>query len=268
MTRVTVGDVEIVALSDGPGVFPATRVFPNAGDALVRYAHLLDAEGNIHQNFGSFLLRADGRTVLVDTGNGPEREGRLMRELDSAGVRTDEIDTVIFTHLHGDHTGWNLQREDGKPRFSRARYLVPKGDWDHGIAQNREGGSFNRDIRPLEALGVLDLIEGERPISPSLTTLPTPGHTPGHTTIVVRSGGAEAYILGDAFLSPIDVAEMDWATSWDGDAETTVRTRHMLAARIEAADALVGASHLPAPGLGHFVVVGGRRAWRGVSLVG
>jgi len=266
MTKVRVGDVEIVALSDGPGVYPATRVYPDHADDLAPYAHLLDAEGNIHQNFGSFLLRADGRTVLVDAGNGPERDGPLMRELAEAGVQPSDIDVVIFTHLHGDHTGWNLQREDGKPRFARARYLVPKGDWDHGIAQNREGGSFNRDVRPLESLGVLDLIEGEHVISPSLVTLPTPGHTPGHTTIVVRSGGQEGYILGDAFLSPIDVAEIEWASSWDSDAETTVRTRRMLAERIEAVDALVGASHLPAPGLGRFVVVEGRRSWQGVTL--
>ena len=98
------------------------------------------------------------------------------------------------------------------------------------------------------------------------STLPTPGHTPGHTTIVVRSGGQEAYILGDAFLSPIDVEEIEWASSWDSDAETTVRTRRMLAQRIDATNALIGASHLPAPGLGRFVVVDGCRSWQGVTL--
>jgi glyoxylase-like metal-dependent hydrolase (beta-lactamase superfamily II) len=266
MARVQVGNVEIVALSDGSGAYAGERVYPSAGEALPRHAHHLDAEGRVPLNFGCFLLRADGRTVLVDTGNGPEADGTLMAQLTEAGVQPADIDTVVFTHLHGDHTGWNLQREDGQPRFARARYLVPRGDWDHGVAQDREGGSFNRDVRPLEALGALDLIEGEHVISASLTTLPTPGHTPGHTTIVVRSGGQEAYILGDAFLSPIDVEEIEWASSWDGDAETTVRTRKMLAQRIEASDALIGASHLPAPGLGRFVVVDGRRTWRGVTL--
>jgi len=173
---------------------------------------------------------------------------------------------VIFTHLHGDHTGWNLLRESGQPRFPNARYLVPKADWDAGIAQDREGGSFNRDVRPLEALGALDLIEGEHTVTPSLTTLPTPGHTPGHTTIVVRSGGQEAYILGDAFLTQVDVAELEWVTSWDGDGADVVRTRTMLVERIEATNALIGASHLPAPGIGNFVTIDGRRTWRGVSL--
>ena len=265
MERVRVGNVEIVALSDGGGAYPATNTYAAAGDAIQRYAHLFDANGNVTQNFACFLLRADGRTALVECGNGPEREGQLLRELDAAGVQPGDIDTVIFTHLHGDHTGWNLERDGGKPRFTSARYLVPRADWDRGIEQNREGGSFNRDVRPLEALGVLELIEGERALTPSLVTLPTPGHTPGHTSIVVRSGGEEAYIIGDAFITPVDVAEPDWPTAWDADPEQTVRTRHQLLARIEPIDALVGASHLPAPSLGHFVMVEGKRTWRGVD---
>jgi glyoxylase-like metal-dependent hydrolase (beta-lactamase superfamily II) len=266
MHRVRVGNVDIIALSDGEGGSPATRVYAAAGDAVERYRQFMDAEGNVPQNFACFLLRADGRTVLVDCGNGPEREGKLLQELDAAGVQPADVDTVIFTHLHGDHTGWNLERESGKPRFANARYLVPRPDWDRGIEQNREGGSFNRDIRPLEALGVLELIEGERTLSESLVTLPTPGHTPGHTSIVVRSDGQEAYIIGDAFITPIDVAEYEWPTSWDADPEQTVRTRRLLLDRIEPRGLLVGASHLPAPSLGHFAMVGGTRTWRGVEL--
>jgi len=263
---VQVGNVEILGVSDGESSSPATRVYPGHPEVTERFPEYLDAEGNVHINFGCFVLRADGRTVLVDTGNGPERQGPLMTELAAAGVPDASVDVVIFTHLHGDHTGWNLLRESGQPRFPNARYLVPKADWDAGITQDREGGSFNRDVRPLESLGALDLIEGEHTVTPSLTTLPTPGHTPGHTTIVVRSGGQEAYILGDAFLTPVDVAELEWVTSWDGDGEDVVRTRTMLVERIEATNALIGASHLPAPGFGNFVTIDGRRTWRGVSL--
>lgn len=266
MLRIQVGNVEIVALSDGEGAYPASRTYASAGDAISKYHDLMDADGNVRQNFGSFLLRADGRTVLVDTGNGPERDGPLMRELGAAGIVPGEIDIVIFTHLHGDHTGWNLERDSGGPRFTNARYWVPRADWDYGLAQNREGGSFNRDIRPLEALGVLELIEGERALTPSLVTLPTPGHTPGHTSIVVRSDGLEAYIIGDAFLTPIDVAEPDWPTGWDNDPEQTVRTRHTLLRRFEQAhDPIIGGSHLPLPSLGRFVVREGRRTWLGIG---
>ena len=264
MNRVTVGNVEIIALSDMLFPSPPEQVYTEAGAALEQYRSLLDASGNLPLNCASFLLRADGRTVLVDTGNGPEAQGNLLTELEATGVPPSDIDVVVFTHLHGDHTGFNLEREPVAPRFSRARYLVPQGDWDHYRAEAPE--SFTRDVAPLEGLGVLDLFEGEREITPSIVTLPAPGHTPGHTALVVRSGGEEGYIIGDAFISPVDVAEPDWVTAWDWNGDLVRSTRHMLAQRIEAANALVAAAHLPVPSLGRFVMTAGKRTWRGAYL--
>lgn len=265
MQRVTVGDVEVIALVDMVGAYPAGDVYPDAGDALDAYRDVLDASGNVVLGFTSFLLRADRRTVLVDAGNGPEAQGQLMDELQQAGVAPGDIDTVVFTHLHGDHTGWNLERGTGAARFPNARYLVPRGDWEHYRSQTPPPDSFTRDVAPLEALGAIELIEGEHAISRSLVTLHTPGHTPGHMTVVVSSGGQEAYVLGDAFLTAVDVAEPEWATSWDWAAEPVRATRRMLLERIGASDALVAASHLPAPGLGRFVMGERRRTFRAVS---
>ncbi|MBX7110394.1 MAG: MBL fold metallo-hydrolase [Dehalococcoidia bacterium] len=261
MQRVMVGNVEVVALVDMVGAYPADSVYTEAGSALDGYQDLLDGSGNVVLSFSSFLLRADGRTVLVDAGNGPEAEGKLMEELRAAGVAPGDIDTVVFTHLHGDHTGWNLLRETGGPRFPSARYLVPRGDWEHYGAQNPPPDSFTRDVAPLEGLGALQLIEGEHTISPSLVTLHTPGHTPGHLTVVISSEGEEAYVLGDAFLTPVDVAEPDWVTSWDWAAEPVRATRRMLLERIGASNGLVAASHLPEPGLGRFVMTERRRTF-------
>ena len=262
MRRVTVGSVEVVGLVDGAGAYPAEGVYIDAGLALAAYRDLFDTDGNAPLPFQCFLLRADGQTVLVDTGNGPEADGQLLTELEAAGVQPGDIDAVLFTHLHGDHTGWNLHRDTGEPRFPRARYLVPRGDWEHYRAQDPPAASFARDIAPLEALGRLELIDGEHALSASLTTLHTPGHTPGHMTVVVRSGGEEAYVLGDAFLTAVDVAEPDWATSWDWAAPQVRETRRMLIERIEASNALVAASHLQVPGLGHFVMARSRRTFR------
>lgn len=265
MQRIMVGNVEVVALVDMVGAYPATSVYADAGSGLDAYQDLLDASGNVVLSFSSFLLRADGRTVLVDTGNGPEAQGKLMDELQQAGVRPGDIDTVVFTHLHGDHTGWNLLRESGGPRFPSARYLVPRGDWEHYGGQEPPPESFTRDVAPLEGLGALQLIEGEHTISPSLVTLHTPGHTPGHMTVVISSEGAEAYVLGDAFLTPVDVAEPEWVTSWDWAAEPVRSTRRMLLERIESSNALVAASHLTSPGLGRFVMTGRRRTFEVVQ---
>lgn len=177
MERVTVGNVEVLALAEGSFTPPAEQLYPTAGEALARYREHINAEGNVEMYVGCFLLRADGRTVLVDTGLGPEAQGTLMRELEAGGVAASDVDVVVFTHLHGDHTGWNLDRESGQPNFPRARYLVPRVDWDHFNADLPE--SFIRDVAPLEQLGVLELFEGEHSVTPSVTTLPAPGHTPG-----------------------------------------------------------------------------------------
>ena len=261
MHRVTVGSAEIFSLSDMQQGYAAERVYVSTADRLGPYRHFLDEEGRVVLNFASFLVRVDGRTLLVDAGNGPEREGKLLEELSAAGVSPSDVDTILFTHLHGDHTGWNLDRATGKPLFSNARYLVPRGDWEHYSQQDSIPASFTRDVAPLEELGVLDLIDGEMELSKSLTTVPTPGHTPGHTAVALLSEGAHALIIGDAFLTPIDVAEPDWHTSWDWDGEVTRETRRMLIDRIDGQQALIGASHLPEPSLGRFEMVEGRRSW-------
>jgi glyoxylase-like metal-dependent hydrolase (beta-lactamase superfamily II) len=260
--RVMVGDVELVSLLDGTEFYDADAVYIDAGDALGQYADLLDPAGRVMLPFSSFLLRGDGQTVLVDTGNGPEAQGQLIDELRGAGAGVGDIDIVVFTHLHGDHTGWNIDRGSGAAGFPNARYLVPRGDWDYYRAADPPPASFSRDIAALDALGALDLIDGGQVISPSLTTLHTPGHTPGHMTVAVRSNGSEAYVVGDAFLTAVDVAEPDWVTSWDWSAPDVRRSRRSLLERVAATDAVVAASHLPAPGLGRFAVASGRRTFR------
>ena len=262
MERVWVGSVEIIALPDAMQSYPAERVFPDAGDALDEVRDFLTADGEVMVNFGCFLLRADGQTVLVDTVLGPESQGALLGELASAGVATDAVDRVIFTHLHGDHTGWNLDRESGKPVFGNARYLVPQKDWDHYGERGEPPASFVRDVRPLEALGCLELFDGAHTLSASLTALPTPGHTPGHTSIEIVSDGEHGFILGDAVITPIDAARPEWRNGWDGEHEVAVTTRTEVMGRLAERSALVGASHMPPPGLGRFEADGDGFAWR------
>lgn len=262
MRQVSVGDVEIVSLLDGTEQYAAAKVYADAGDALGAYGDLLNPDGTVTLPFSSFLLRDGGLTVLVDTGNGPEAQGRLLDDLAEAGVAVGDVDVVVFTHLHGDHTGWNIDRATGAAGFPNARYLVPRGDWEHYRAAVPPSRSFDRDVAALERLGVMELIDDGHAISPSLATLHTPGHTPGHMTVVVSSRAAQAYVLGDAFLTRFDVAEPDWVTTWDWSAPEVRQTRRMLLERLEGADALVAASHLPAPDLGHLVMTPDGRVFR------
>jgi glyoxylase-like metal-dependent hydrolase (beta-lactamase superfamily II) len=261
MERRTVGNVEVIALADMQQAYPATAVFPGAGAALDRFAAYIDAEGKILLNFAAFLLIDGSRRILVDTGWGPEFSGQLPDELAACGVAASAVDTVIFTHLHGDHTGWNFDRATSRPYFPNARYLVPKGDFDHYSAQTPPPASFTRDIAPLAKTGQLELIEGEVSLTPSLTTLPTPGHTPGHTSVMIASGREHGCVLGDVVVTRIDAEEPALDMSFDWDHAIARRTRESLVARLAQERALVGASHLPAPGFGHFAVRGGRSRW-------
>jgi glyoxylase-like metal-dependent hydrolase (beta-lactamase superfamily II) len=262
MRRVNVGDIEIVSLLDGTETYPASQVYLDAGVALAQYSDFLDPDDRLLLPFSSFLLRDGDLTVLVDTGNGPEVQGRLLEELREVGTGVRDIDIVVFTHLHGDHTGWNIDRGSGAAQFPNARYLVPRGDWDHYRAAVPPSVSFTRDVAALEGLGVLELIDDGHALSPSLAALHTPGHTPGHMTIVVESRGDQAYVLGDAFLTPIDVARPDWVTSWDWSAPEVRQTRRQLIERLESTNAVIAASHLPAPGLGRFVMIDSRRIFQ------
>ena len=179
-----------------------------------------------------------------------------------AGAAPGDVNQVVFTHLHGDHTGWNIDRTSGKPLFANARYHVPKGDWDHYSAQDPQPESFVRDVQALEAAGCMNLIEGEYNVTSSLLAVPTPGHTPGHTSVALTSGGERGFILGDVVLSPIDAEEPDLDTSFDWDHDIARETRRKIIDRLAGDRSLVGASHLPAPGLGHFVRLDNRTKWQ------
>ncbi len=261
---VSVGAATVIALSDTERPYAAREVYPEVPDATwEQYPGSVTDGGDLLLNFGCYLVRADGRNVLVDTGWGPSFQGKLLDELAGAGVALDDIDAVIFTHLHGDHIGWNLAHEDGavRPRFPRARYLVPEADWRHYSAQPEPSAMFREQMLPLDALGVMDLIGGGHVLSPALTTLATPGHTPGHLSLAISSNGARGLILGDVAITPIEAHETDWHNRFDWDREIARATRHTVLDRLERERALVGASHFPAPGLGRFVRAGGRRVW-------
>jgi len=262
MERRKVGNVEIIALIDNVQAYPAAAVYPAAGNALARFAGYFDTNGALALNFASFLLLDGDATVLVDTGWGPEHDGQLPAELRAAGVDPAQVTVVTFTHLHGDHTGWNVDRTTGAALFPNARYLVPRADWDHYASANPKPASFIRDVEALSAGGRMELVDGEVSLSPSLTTLPTPGHTPGHTSVVISSGRERGFVLGDVVIGLPDAEMPSLQTSFDWEHGIARRTREAIIARLAADQSLVGASHLPAPGFGRFVIEGGVSSWR------
>ena len=120
-------------------------------------------------------------------------------------------------------------------------------------------------VWPLAELGLVELMHGEHHITRELTALPTPGHTPGHVSILITSQGERALVLGDVAHSPVQVREPDWVSRADMDPELTRQTRRALVERLEREAILVAAGHFQAPGFGRVVRLDGRRYWRGLG---
>ena len=271
-----IGRVEILALSDGVLEFDLCNFFPSIPDAEWQpyEAHLHDHR--VRFNLGSYLIRSEGRTILVDTGLGPRPAdtpdvpwGELMRDLTAKGIRPEAIDMVVMTHLHRDHVGWNLTPAGGRwvPTFPNARYWVSRRDWDACHQPDLQPQRFPNAptcVWPLADLGLVEFMDGEQRLTADLTTVPTPGHTPGHMCILVTSAGEQALVLGDAAHSPVQLEQPDWVSRADMDPDLTRRTRRALLDRVERERLLVAAGHFPAPGFGRVVRLQGRRYWQGV----
>src|SRR5687768_2286135 len=179
---MTVGNVEVSHPYDLVADMPMTLVqlFPTVPSAAWEpyrreYPGLFGSGNAWRYHAGCYLIRSEGQTILVDTGVGPSSlglatwlgtGGELPDRLRAAGVSPEDVETVVFTHLHPDHVGWNLHRDGGqyRPTFPRARYLAHRADWEtfHQVEVQRamEGvapGFVQETLTPLEALGVLDL---------------------------------------------------------------------------------------------------------------
>ena len=275
MQTIRLGSITIDAVSDGELGLPIAMMLPGADVAAASALGGIDAKGIALAPLTTFIIRAGGRVILVDTGVGPSLKGfedmdagrpvgLLPAALAGAGVTPESVDFVVSTHLHGDHIGWNTLTTDGvsTPMFPRARYVITRVDWENRatIAGN---GATARSLAPLEAAGQLMLIDDDgHAVVPGVELLFTPGHTPGHTSILVREGGSGAVITGDAAHHPIEMEDPDLKAVFDSDPDQAVRSRHALVARIEAEGLTVLGGHFPAPTAGQIVRVEQQRRWR------
>jgi len=266
LETIKVGSVDITSLTDIEGAFFALdQIFPGVmrdqWDPYVdRYPWAFADRNTLRGRVGSYLLRSSEGTVLVDTGVGPQamgQGGNLLVELERAGVRPEDVDTVFLTHLHGDHLGWSVS-PDGEPVFSAAHYVTQASEWEVSAPY------LGRAVAGLDDLGVLELLDGEEPVGEELTAIPTPGHSAGHSSLLVSSGGEQALVSGDAIVHPAQATEPTWNVHFDMDKVQAARTREMLLAWLEADRITVAAGHIPGSGFGRVVRDEGeavRRSW-------
>jgi glyoxylase-like metal-dependent hydrolase (beta-lactamase superfamily II) len=259
-----VGRVEVVPLCDGWAPLPLADEAPGheidwrADEERFPWAY---ADGNSWAwHVHAFFLRGrDAAPVLVDTGIGQlgrppyDVAGKIDAELERVGGRPADIETVVHTHLHADHAG-GACRLDGQPRFPNARHVVHPADWAFFATTDDDedfGGRTAMD--DLEARRMVDLDPEDRVVAPGVRVIHTPGHTPGHRSVVVDDHDATMLITGDLLHLPPQVAHPDWPSNHDVDAVTACASREALLRTAREAGWKVAVSHFGNP----FGAVGG-----------
>ena len=287
-TTISVGNVEITAVHDGDGALPISMVFPGVDPELwlpyqQKYPECFNGDNNenIALPFECYVIRSEGHTILVDTGVGSMAtnpgtvtafaggvDGRLLLDLQTAGVNKEDIDTVFLTHLHPDHVGWNVNNDGPTPvpSFPNARYVFHQDDWE-AFRPPRDSEVFGftfweETLAPLEGAGVIEPLSGEHSITSEITAIRTPEHTPGSMSLAIDSGGEKALVMGDVFHGPPQVSEPSWVFAFDADPDTAVQSRSRMLDRAEAENAIMAICH--STGFGRVVSQEGRRYWQGL----
>ncbi|MFE9798541.1 MBL fold metallo-hydrolase [Streptomyces goshikiensis] len=231
---IVLGDVEVLRVVEWQGpLVPAADFVPEAGAELWKANEEWLAPDHWEPErdlavvaLQSWVLRSAGRTILVDTGvgNGRERPGSprfhhwqadFLGELERAGVRPEDVDLVVNTHVHADHVGGNTVDEAGEwvPAFPNAEYLIPAAD-DHWFGPRGGYGKGLREddrllyedsVAPVHRAGQAVLWEGAHRIDEHLTLESAPGHTPGSAVLRLDSGGDRAVFVGDLLHSPVQI---------------------------------------------------------------
>ncbi|WP_306322887.1 MULTISPECIES: MBL fold metallo-hydrolase [unclassified Streptomyces] len=272
---LTLGDIDILKVVEMRAPFaPPTDLFPGTDDVWRDHEGWLVPDfqdpdsGLVLVAVQAWVLRSEGRTIVVDpgVGNGRERPGTphfsgwdtdFLDKLAAAGVRPEDVDLVVNTHIHGDHVGWNTREEDGRwvPTFPRADYLIPRADHDFFgpggaavTARDNHRFLFADSIAPVVAAGQAVLWEGSHRIDSGLVLEAAPGHTPGSSVLRLASGEDRAVFAGDVLHSPAQIVAPTCSSTLCVDPKESAATRVRVLGRAADERELVIPAHFPGPG--------------------
>lgn len=223
-------------------------------------------EGHLLMAVQAVLVEAPGLKLVVDTCIGNDKPRRMTRgiglktgflqRLESAGWSRDDVNAVVCTHLHIDHIGWNTMLEDGRwvPTFPRARYLMARQEyefWARDKEDDEQIVAMGDSVQPLFDAGLVQLVEPDHVLSPEVSLLPSPGHTPGHVCVAIESQGQRAIITGDMMHHPCQIARPELLARFDSDHEAALATRRRLLAEWADQPVLIVGTHFVAPAGGY-----------------
>jgi glyoxylase-like metal-dependent hydrolase (beta-lactamase superfamily II) len=267
-----IGDVKITKVLEMEQHWPGLALLPNATKEAV-LAHdwvvgpFATDTGRFKLSFHAYCLEVGDQKIVVDTCTGndkprPEFNGLHMLKTDflekmtEAGFGPDDVDLVICTHLHVDHVGWNthLVEDAWVPTFPRARYLFGDREWAHWSVEPQVYGDVVGDsVRPVIDAGLAELVASDLRVNDAVWLEPTPGHTPGHHSVHIASGGMDAIISGDMIHHPIQVEEIDWWSTADSDANAAIACRRAFLEKYCDDHTLILGTHWAGPSGGKIV---------------
>lgn len=236
--------------------------------------HFADERGRLKMSIHALVVEAPGggktpRRIVVDTCLGNDKEGRriptwnnlqgpFLQDLATAGFPRESIDTVLCTHLHVDHVGWNTMLVGGKwvATFPRARYLMGRTEFHHWRGQHERedmAAVFADSVAPVFDAGLVQLVETDHRVCDEISLVPTLGHTPGHVSVRISSEGEEALITGDFMHHPCQIAHPEWSSTADSDPATAHATRDRMLAELAGRPVLVIGTHFAGATAGRIV---------------
>jgi glyoxylase-like metal-dependent hydrolase (beta-lactamase superfamily II) len=269
--RFTLGAFKCMCIMDTTVESEAGRLFANAPEQALAQAC---RKHNIQQGRAVFpvvclVADAGGHRILLDTGCGTSADpepGRLLQGLRAQGIDPSDIDWVLLSHWHWDHTGGNID-EERRPAFPKAYYVMWKQEWDWLASASElervdeaEAARIRHEFLALEDR--ILLVKRDAEILPGVEAIAAPGHSVGHMAVMLFSEGRRLLCIGDAAAHPIHLEHPDWYMAFDAAPEEALVTRRRLLARSAAEDSLVFGPHFPFPGIGHVIDRGGYWQWQ------
>ncbi|MEA2941661.1 MAG: hypothetical protein QOD09_2190 [Bradyrhizobium sp.] len=263
----SVGRVKITKIVELETIGSTRFILPLAGNEEIRKSpwlipHFATEEGRLKMSIHSLVVETPARRIVVDTGLGNDKEGRnvptwnnrkgpFLETLTEAGFPPDSIDTVLCTHLHVDHVGWNTRLVGGRwiPTFANARYVFGRTEYEHWQDFSDEADKvavFDDSVKPIVEAGKAEFVADDHRLTDEITLIPTPGHSPGHMSILIASEGETGLLTGDVAHHPCQMAHLDWSSTADFDPVQSAATRRKLFSRFADTPTLAIGGHFNA----------------------
>ncbi|MBI1805106.1 MAG: MBL fold metallo-hydrolase [Ignavibacteriae bacterium] len=272
----TIGDVDIFQMVELEAGKLIQSIIKNATPERIQdinwlSPHFADDQGNLKALVQGFLIKSDGKNILIDTCNGNDKrridipewanlQTGFLQKLGEFRLTEKDINVVACTHLHMDHVGWNTRLEHGVwlPTFPNAKYLFAQEEYEYWVKKPEkeiadDKAAFDDSVNPIIEAGLAQLVSADFRIDRHVSFMPTAGHTPAHVSVVVESKNQRAIISGDVLHHPCQIANPTWSTDADTLPEKALATRRRVLNAIAGTETLLIGSHFANPVAGRVV---------------